>query len=319
VRPFVAGDVISHWLAPDGQNYDVNVQLPRTSRRIAADLGELYVMSSRVNADGTPILVPLRQVVEFQPSTSPQIIKRQDLQRRVGIYANVEGRPSGDVGKEVEALLKTIQLPSGYRFDIAGDTQQMQESFTAAVAALGMAVIFIYLILASQFGSFLQPLAIMASLPFTLIGVFLALLVTGSTLNIFSIIGVIMLMGLVTKNAILLVDFTNQGLREGRSRHDAILAAGQVRLRPILMTTMAMIFGMLPMAIGLSDGGEQNAPMGRAVIGGIITSTLLTLVVVPVLYTYLDTLGRWFSARLAHPKSAGGGGAEAVPSSREGD
>ena len=311
VRPFVAGDVIGHWLAPDGQNYDVNVQLPKGSRRIASDLGELYVASSRVNADGTPMLVALRQVVEFQPSTSPQIIKRQDLQRRVGIYANVEGRPSGDVGKEVEALLKTIQLPPGYRFDIAGDTQQMQESFTAAMAALGMAVIFIYLILASQFGSFLQPIAIMASLPFTLIGVFLALLVTGSTLNIFSIIGVIMLMGLVTKNAILLVDFTNQGLREGLSRHDAILAAGQVRLRPILMTTMAMIFGMLPMAIGLSDGGEQNAPMGRAVIGGIITSTLLTLVVVPVLYTYLDTLGRKFSARFAKPRVPAAGTAEA--------
>ncbi|MGZ5081169.1 MAG: efflux RND transporter permease subunit, partial [Usitatibacter sp.] len=316
VRPFVAGDVISHWLAPDGQNYEVNVQLPKTSRRIAADLGELYVASSKVGADGSPLLVPLRQVVEFRPSTSPQIIKRQDLQRRVGIYANVEGRPAGDVGAEVQALLKTIELPPGYRFDVAGDTQQMQESFMAAIAALGMAVIFIYLILASQFGSFLQPLAIMASLPFTLIGVFLALLVTGSTLNIFSIIGVIMLMGLVTKNAILLVDFTNQGLREGLSRHDAILAAGQVRLRPIAMTTMAMIFGMLPMAIGLSDGGEQNAPMGRAVIGGIITSTLLTLVVVPVLYTYLDSLGRKVSARLRrHP--AGGGTAAAVPSAPE--
>jgi HAE1 family hydrophobic/amphiphilic exporter-1 len=317
VRPFVAGDVISHWLAPDGQNYEVNVQLAKSGRRIAADLGELNVMSSKVGPDGSPILIPLRQVVDFQPSTSPQIIKRQDLQRRVGIYANVEGRPSGDVGKEVEALLKTIQLPRGYRFDIAGDTQQMQESFMAAVAALGMAVIFIYLILASQFGSFLQPLAIMASLPFTLIGVFLALLITGSTLNIFSIIGIIMLMGLVTKNAILLVDFTNQGLREGRSRHDAILAAGQVRLRPILMTTMAMIFGMLPMAIGLSDGGEQNAPMGRAVIGGIITSTLLTLVVVPVLYTYLDTWGRKVSARFAKAKPAIPADAEVAPS--EGD
>ncbi|MEP7068600.1 MAG: efflux RND transporter permease subunit, partial [Usitatibacter sp.] len=145
VRPFVAGDVIGHWLAPDGQNYDVNVQLPKGSRRIASDLGELYVTSSRVNADGTPMLVALRQVVEFKPSSSPQIIKRQDLQRRLGIYANVEGRPSGDVGKEVEALLKTIQLPPGYRFDIDGAAQQMQESFTAAMAALGMAVIFIYL------------------------------------------------------------------------------------------------------------------------------------------------------------------------------
>jgi len=318
VRPFVAGDVISHWLAPDGQNYDVNVQLPRSGRRIASDLGELYVASARSNADGTPIMVPLRQVVEFKQSTSPQIIKRQELQRRVGLYANVEGRPAGDVGKDVQALLKTIQLPPGYRFDIAGDQQQMEESFNAAVAALGMAVIFIYLILASQFGSFLQPLAIMASLPFTLIGVFVALLVTGSTLNIFSIIGIIMLMGLVTKNAILLVDFTNQGLREGKSRHDAILDAGQVRLRPILMTTLAMIFGMLPMAIGSADGGEQNAPIGRAVIGGVITSTLLTLVVVPVIYTYLDTLGRWAKAKFIR-RAPAGGGAEPVHAAPESD
>ena len=320
LRPFVAGDVISHWLAPDGQNYDVNVQLPQSGRRITADLGELYVVSSKVNADGSPILVPLRQVVEFQNSTSPQIIKRQDLQRRIGLYANVEGRPSGDVGKDVEAALKTIELPPGYRFDVAGQQQDMQESFTAAVAALGMAVIFIYIILASQFGSFLQPLAIMASLPFTLIGVFLALLLTGTTLNIFSIIGIIMLMGLVTKNAILLVDFTNQGLREGKSRHDAILDAGQVRLRPILMTTMAMIFGMLPMAIGGGDGGESNAPMGRAVIGGIITSTLLTLVVVPVLYTYLDTWGRKVKAKFLHkPETTGGGASEPAVASRESD
>ena len=306
VRPFVAGDVIGHWLAPDGQNYEVNVQLPRSGRRIAADLGELHVVSSRAGADGNPILVPLRQVAQFHNSTSPQIIKRQELQRRVGIYANVEGRPSGDAGREVQELLKTIELPPGYRFDVAGQTQEMEESFAAAMAALAMAVIFIYIILASQFGSFLQPLAIMASLPFTLIGVFLALLLTGSTLNIFSIIGIIMLMGLVTKNAILLVDFTNQGLKAGKSRHDAILDAGQVRLRPILMTTMAMIFGMLPMAIGSADGGEQNAPMGRAVIGGIITSTLLTLVVVPVLYTYLDSLGRRISQRFGARRAGAG-------------
>ncbi|MCM2329231.1 MAG: efflux RND transporter permease subunit, partial [Lysobacter sp.] len=307
VRPLVAGDVIGHWLAPDGQNYEVNVQLPKSERRITGDLGDLRIVSGRPGPGGAPVLVPLRQVVEFQESTSPQIIKRQELQRRVGIYANVEGRPSGDVGSEVQELLKTIQLPPGYRFDVAGQQQDMQESFTAAVAALGMAVIFIYIILASQFGSFLQPLAIMASLPFTLIGVFLALLITGSTLNIFSIIGIIMLMGLVTKNAILLVDFTNQGLREGKSRHDAILAAGQVRLRPILMTTMAMIFGMLPMAIGSADGGEQNAPMGRAVIGGIITSTMLTLVVVPVLFTYLDSWGRKVKSRLVGHAPSGGG------------
>jgi len=176
----------------------------------------------------------------------------------------------------------------------------MKESFSAAMAALGLAVIFIYLILASQFGSFIQPVAIMASLPLSLAGVFLALLFTRTTLNLFSMIGFIMLMGLVTKNAILLVDFTNHGLRAGKSLREALLDAGQVRLRPILMTTSAMIFGMLPMAIGYGNSGELMAPMGRAVIGGIITSTLLTLVVVPVLFTFLHAIGEWTKARLHH-------------------
>src|SRR4029453_12801823 len=160
-----------------------------------------------------------------------------------------------------------------------------EESTAALKAALGLAVIFIYLVLASQFASFTQPVAIMASLPFTLIGVLLALLLTGTTLNILSMIGFVMLMGLVTKNAILLVDFANRSRRGGAPLHDALLLAGQVRLRPILMTTGAMIFGMLPLAMGLGESGETQAPMGRAIIGGGITPTLLTLVVVPGLYT----------------------------------
>ena len=299
LRPFVAGDTLGQWLAPDGQNYEINVQLPKSGRQKISDLAELSLASSRLDANGKPMMVPLRQVVQFLPSTSPRVIKRQDLQRRAAIYANVEGRPAGDVGTEVQNLVKTIELPPGYRFDIGGQTREMQESFSAAVAALGIAVIFIYLILASQFGSFLQPLAIMTALPFSLIGVLLALLITGSTLNIFSIIGFIMLMGLVTKNAILLVDFINQAQKQGMSQFDAVLAAGQVRLRPIMMTTLAMIFGMMPMAMGISDGAETQAPMGRAVIGGIITSTLLTLLVVPIAYTYLDNLGKKAKAYFA--------------------
>ena len=304
LRPLIAGDSISHWDASDGQSYDVIVQLPKAGRRIAADLGDLYLTSSRTNQDGSPQLVPLRQVAEFVPTVSPQQVKRLDLQRRISLYANAEGRPAGDVGADVEKLIAKLgpTLPAGYRFDVGGQTRDQNESFAAAVAAMGMAIIFIYLILASQFGSFLQPIAIMASLPFSLAGVFLALLITGTTLNLFSIIGFIMLMGLVTKNAILLVDFTNQGIREGKAHHQAILDAGQVRLRPILMTTLAMIFGMLPMAIGLGESGELNAPMGRAVIGGIITSTMLTLVVVPVLYTYLDNLGTRFLRRFGSGK-----------------
>ena len=302
LRPLVAGDVISHWQAADGQDYDVLVRLPKSDRRVAADLGNLYLTSGRMKPDGTPQVVALRQVAELVPTFTSQQVKRLDLQRRVSLYASVEGRPAGDAGNDVQALLKKLEpdLPPGYRFNVGGATEEMNSAFTAAMAAIGMAIIFIYLILASQFGSFLQPFAIMASLPLSLIGVFLALLLTGTTLNLFSIIGFIMLMGLVTKNAILLVDFTNQGLREGKPLEQAILDAGQVRLRPILMTTLAMIFGMLPLALGLGDGGETQAPMGRAIIGGVITSTLLTLVVVPVLYTFVFRWGTvakaWFAS-----------------------
>jgi hydrophobe/amphiphile efflux-1 (HAE1) family protein len=296
IRPLLAGDTVSYWLAPDGQNYEVNVQLGKDDRRMASDLGNLTLSTNRRGPDGQLRMVPLRQVAELVETTSPQIIKRQDLQRRVGIYANVEGRPAGDVGSDVQKIASAMQLPPGYSLQAAGQQQDMQESFQAALAALALAIVFIYLILASQFASFTQPLAIMASLPFSLIGVFLALLVTRTTLNLFSIIGFIMLMGLVTKNAILLVDFANRSRRAGASLHDALKDAGQVRLRPILMTTAAMIGGMLPLALGLGEGGENQAPMGRAIIGGVITSTLLTLVVVPVLYAYLD---RWAEARAA--------------------
>jgi len=296
VRPLLAGDTISYWLGPDGQNYEVNVQLSKDRRQLASDLANLYLTTNKRGPDGQMRMVPLRQVADLVESTSPQIIKRQDLQRRVGIYANAEGRPAGDVGADVQRIADRMSLPPGYRLAAAGQQQDMQESFQAALAALGLAIIFIYLILASQFASFTQPVAIMASLPFSLIGVFLALLLTGTTLNIFSIIGFIMLMGLVTKNAILLVDFANRARRAGASLADALQGAGQVRLRPILMTTAAMIGGMLPLALGLGEGGEQQAPMGRAIIGGVVTSTLLTLVVVPVIYTYLDG---WSQRRIA--------------------
>ncbi|HTS21380.1 MAG TPA: efflux RND transporter permease subunit [Casimicrobiaceae bacterium] len=299
VRPLLAGETVTYWLGPDGQNYEVNVQLPREGRQLASDLGNLYLSTNKRGPDGELRMVPLRQVAEIVESTSPQIIKRQDLQRRVALYANAEGRPSGNVGDDVKKIVKETVLPPGYRFAIAGQQEDTEESAAALVSALAMAVIFIYLVLASQFSSFTQPIAIMASLPFTLIGVLLALILTGTTLNILSMIGFVMLMGLVTKNAILLVDFANRARRGGASLHDALLTAGQVRLRPILMTTAAMIFGMLPLALGLGESGETQAPMGRAIIGGVLTSTLLTLVVVPVIYTYLDRLTEWRRAREA--------------------
>ncbi len=297
VRPLLAGETVSYWLGPDAQNYEVNVQLPKEGRRLASDLGNLYLSTNKRGPDGQVRMVPLRQVAEIVETTSPQIIKRQDLQRRVALYANAEGRPSGNVGDDVRKIVDATVLPPGYRFVISGQQEDTQESISALIASLGLAIIFIYLVLASQFASFTQPLAIMASLPFTLIGVLLALLLTGTTLNILSMIGFVMLMGLVTKNAILLVDFANRARRGGAALHDALLSAGQVRLRPILMTTAAMIFGMLPLALGLGESGETQAPMGRAIIGGVLTSTLLTLVVVPVIYTYLDHLMGWRRAR----------------------
>jgi len=200
-------------------------------------------------------------------------------------------------------------MPPGYRFQFGGSTKNMAETFSYAISALVLAVVFIYMILASQFKSFLQPLALMTALPLTLIGVVLALLLFGSSLSMFSVIGVIMLMGLVTKNAILLVDFAIRArqpqeqadgtVKPGLSRHDALLMAAEVRLRPILMTTLAMIFGMVPLAFALSEGSEQRAPMGQAVIGGVITSSLLTLVVVPVVYCYLDDLAEWMKRKWA--------------------
>lgn len=292
LRALIGGDNSGYWLAPDGQNYEVITQIPRANRTVIDDISGMNIATTRLMADGSPEVIPLRSIATLERTFNPENIRRQDLQRRIALWANVEGRPSGDAGKEVQAMVKAYELPPGLRFDVGGQIREQEEVNAAIFGALALAVIFIYIVLASQFGSFLQPIAIMASLPLSIVGVMLALLITNTTLNIFSMIGIVFLMGLVTKNAILLVDFANKGQREGMSREDALLAAGQVRLRPILMTTAAMIFGMLPLAIGLGEGSEQQAPMGRAIIGGVITSTLLTLVVVPVLYTYVDALER---------------------------
>ena len=292
LRALVGGENSGYWLAPDGQNYEVITQLPQANRTIVDDIANLNISTGRQLADGAPEVVPLRAIATLERTFNPENIRRQDLQRRVALFANVQGRPAGDAGEEVQKLVKGYELPAGLRFDVGGQIREQQEINAAIIGALALAVIFIYLVLASQFGSFLQPVAIMMSLPLSVIGVMLALLLTGTTLNIFSMIGIVFLMGLVTKNAILLVDFANRGQRDGLSRVEALLAAGQVRLRPILMTTSAMIFGMLPLALGLGEGAEQQAPMGRAIIGGVITSTLLTLVVVPVIYSYIDAFDR---------------------------
>ncbi|WBY01311.1 efflux RND transporter permease subunit [Ramlibacter tataouinensis] len=296
LRTLVAGQTVGNWRAPDDQTYDVNVRLAPDARVAPQQLDRLPFATGQ-NADGSARIVRLGQVAQVREGTGPNQVNRRDLTREVAINANAHDRAAGEISADIRKQLEGIAFPPGYRWQFSGSAKNMAESFGYAMSALAMAVIFIYMILASQFKSFLQPLALMTSLPLTLIGVVLALMLFGSTVSMFSIIGIVMLMGLVTKNAILLVDFAIRMREEGMERAEALLLAARVRLRPILMTTLAMIFGMVPLAFALSEGSEQRAPMGQAVIGGVITSSLLTLVVVPVVYCYLDDFAAWLRRR----------------------
>ncbi len=312
LRTLVAGLTVGNWRAPDDQTYDVKVRLAPDARNSPQDLERLPFMVGS-NADGSARVVRLNQVASVRESTGPNQINRRDLTREVAVSGNSYLRSAGEVSTDIRSALEGMSWPPGYSFVFGGSTKNMQESFGYAISALVLAVVFIYMILASQFKSFLQPLALMTALPLTLIGVVLALLMFRSTLSMFSVIGIVMLMGLVTKNAILLVDFAIRLREDGMPRTEALLMAAKVRLRPILMTTLAMIFGMVPLAFALSEGSEQRAPMGQAVIGGVITSSLLTLVVVPVVYCYMDDLANW-SKRLFNGKAER---AEALKSAAE--
>jgi HAE1 family hydrophobic/amphiphilic exporter-1 len=235
-------------------------------------------------------MLPLGQLAEIRSSLGPTRIDHLDRERVISIQANTEGRPLNEVVGEITKRIEQIPLPPGYSVTQGGQTKDQVEVFTRILTALGVAVLLMYLVLVVQFGSFLDPLAIMISLPLSLIGVVGALMLTGDTLNIMSMIGVILLMGIVAKNAILLIDFAKWSEEKGMSRRDALIEAGRTRLRPILMTTFALIAGMIPVALGHGEGADFRAPLGRAIIGGVITSTFLTLLVIP---TFYDILSGW--------------------------
>ncbi|MFO1365066.1 MAG: efflux RND transporter permease subunit [Moraxella osloensis] len=303
LRPLLAGDNVSTFKDDNGNNIDVNVRLNDDNRQTISQLQSMYLSSSRTDQNGQPVLVPLSQVANFSETLGAPQINRRSLFREVVVQANTDGRPAGDIGADITNIQNEMKLPPGYSFAVQGSNKDMAESIGYATTALGLAIVFIYMLLGSQFNSFLYPVAIMASLPLSLIGVFFALFLFGSSLNMFSIIGIIMLMGLVCKNAILLIDFIKESLSNGLSRTESIMLAGQTRLRPILMTTAAMVMGMIPLALGIGEGSEQQAPMAHAIIGGVITSTLLTLIVVPVIYTYLDDGKQRFFRLLAKKKA----------------
>jgi HAE1 family hydrophobic/amphiphilic exporter-1 len=299
LQPLFSGQRATTWEDAQGFSHDVVVVFPDSLRTNASDVSQLPVASTFMGANGLPSMVPISQVADVRAGVGPQQIERRQLEQQVALSSGVmPGYAMGDVAAAVQKAIDGLGLPPGYHTVFGGDVQNLEETKGFVLEALLLAIVFIYLILASLFGSFLQPLAIMLALPLSFIGVALALLLTGGNMNVMTMIGIIMLMGLVTKNGILLVDFANQLRGEGQGRAESLLAAGRIRLRPIVMTTVAMIFGMLPLALAIGAGAEARAPMARAVIGGLITSTLLTLFVVPVMYTFLDDLGSWVASRL---------------------
>ena len=266
-----------------GRRYDVKMRLNPENRKDPDDIGRLFVRSK----DGR--MIELSNIVEIKEGGGPSVINRVDRQRAITLFANLEGKPLGQAKEELDNIAVKI-LPPDYTGSHKGMADMMGESFGYLMFALILGVILAYMVLASQFESFIHPITVLLSMPFSFIGAFAALLITGMTLNIFSFIGLILLMGLVKKNAILLVDYTNTLRAKGMERKEAILTAGPVRLRPILMTTFAMVFGMMPIALGIGEGSETRAPMAIATIGGLLTSLFLTLVVIPVVYDVFDDL-----------------------------
>jgi HAE1 family hydrophobic/amphiphilic exporter-1 len=273
-----------------GKRYDLRIRLNPEERRNPDDLGSVYVRSR----DGR--LIELRNLVRIQEGGGPSVINREDRQRAVTLFASLEGVPLGAAMEGLNGIAAKI-LPPDYLPKYRGQADTMAESFGYLLFAIFLGVAMAYMVLAAQFESFVHPFTVLLAMPLSFIGAFSALLLTGNTISIYSFIGLILLMGLVKKNAILLVDYTNVLRERGLSRREAILEAGPVRLRPILMTTFAMVFGMLPVALGVGEGAESRAPMGIAVIGGLLTSLFLTLVVVPAAYDLFDDFQGFFTRR----------------------
>jgi HAE1 family hydrophobic/amphiphilic exporter-1 len=283
LRVAFAGVEVGDWVDPTGETRDVAVRLHPDDRVDASNIERLPVA-----VGGSNWLVPLEQVARITMDKGPSSIQHLDTKRTITVSANVENRGSGEVTADAEALAQKIEFPTGFGVGLGGASRDQQEIFAEMGIALVLGVAVMYLVLVIQFSSFTAPLPVMLSLPLSLIGVVLALLLTGGSLNLMSLIGVIMLMGLVAKNAILLLDCTRKEEAKGVDREEALMHAGRQRLRPILMTTFALVAGMLPVAIGLGEGAEFYSPMAVAIIGGVLTSTLLTLLVIPSFYDSIE-------------------------------
>ena len=283
LRVAFAGVEVGDWVDPNGETRDVAVRLAPEDRVDASNIERLPIAVA-----GSGRIVPLDQIATVTVGKGPSQIQHADGKRTISVSANAQGRSSGEVTSDALKLAKAIDFPPGYGIELAGASRDQQQVFGSMFTALAYGVALMYLILVVQFGSFTAPLPVMLSLPLSLIGVVLALLATGGTLNLMSFIGVIMLMGLVAKNAILLLDATRVQEAAGVPREEALMTAGRKRLRPILMTTFALVAGMLPVAIGIGEGSEFYRPMAVAIIGGTIAATFLTLLVIPSFYDSIE-------------------------------
>jgi multidrug efflux pump subunit AcrB len=283
LRVAFAGVEVGDWVDPTGESRDVAVRLHPDDRVNAENIERLPIAVT-----GTNEMVPLDQIAKITMGKGPSGIEHKDGNRTIAVSANAQGRSAGEVSKDAMALVATFDFPPGYGRELGGQGKSQSELMFNMVVALFAGVLLMYMILVIQFGSFTAPIAVMISLPLSLIGVVLALKLTGQSLNLMSMIGILMLMGLVAKNAILLLDAARRREAEGFDRESALMDAGRMRLRPILMTTFALIAGMVPVALGLGEGGEFYRPLAIAIIGGTITSTILTLLVVPTFYDSIE-------------------------------
>lgn len=313
VRSMVDGSPVSRFKEGD-EEYDIRVRLASQYRTDIENLNNIYIASER-QIRGEDLYVPLRQVARIFEEKAPTEIRRYDRQREIRVGSNAAtGFTMGDVLGPVNSRMGNLDIRPGYSITPVGEAEIQQESFAEIYIALMLAVIFVYLLLASQFESFLDPFAMGMSLLMAPMGAILGLLIFGSSISLMSLIGIVFLMGLVTKNAILLIDFIKQARRRGMGRTEAILQAGPIRLRPIMMTTLSMIFAMMPLAFGVGPGAEFRAPMAQAVIGGLTSSTLLTLIIVPIVYTLLDDMVAFVTGKRKKSRAelAAGTGAEGL-------
>jgi HAE1 family hydrophobic/amphiphilic exporter-1 len=312
VRSLVDGVDVSRFKEGD-EEYDINVRLAPGFRTDEENLRNIYIPSFK-KIRGEEFKVPLRQVAQIYESNAPTEIRRYDRQREIRVGANVgEGFVMSDIVNYFESKRGEFDVPNGYSIGTVGEAEIQKESFQDIFAALILSIIFIYILLASQFESFIDPFSMGMSLVMAPVGAIVALLIFGTPNSIMSLIGIVLLMGLVTKNAILLIDFIKQARRRGVERTEAILQAGPIRLRPIMMTTLAMIFAMMPLAFALGPGAELRAPMAQAVIGGLTSSTMLTLIIVPIVYTLLDDVADFISRKRRKPRFGRASGTDTAP------